>query len=176
MTEEKRLKKSRVLESGVEKLHLENGHTKEELEKLQADEIKEEPTSTNGNSPQDMSMDVGSQSPFNQGKISRSPCSNVEQHEELIGGEVTIKQEPGQPPKLSRSTSHKILCRPPLLFNEYLDKTKEAKATFQFISECSYTSKYIGSTEHDSMDCDCAEEWGKTTFIHASCMWPKIRD
>ncbi len=172
MTEDRRQKKSRVLESSVEKLHLEDGRTKRELGKLRTDGIKEESASSNGYSPQDTSMKSASQSPFVQEKASRSPSTAMEKHEEVIGGEVTVKQELGQPPKLSRSTSHKIVSRPPPLFNSHPDKTEEANGTFQIISECSYTSKYIGSTEHDSMDCDCTEEWGKVTSTnvpHAFC-------
>ena len=162
MTEDKRARKSRGLETGVEKLNLDNGLSKKDLGKLRTDEIKEESASCNSLSPQDSPMKSASQSPFKQVNASQSPPTKMERHEEIIGGEVTVKQEPGQPPKLSRSTSHKIASRAPPLFQDYPDKTKEAKGTFELISECSYTSKWIGSTEHDSMDCDCAEEWGKT--------------
>lgn len=171
MAENKRVKKSKGLEIGVEKLHLENGHARSELGKLRTDEIvKEESASSNGYSPQDSSLKSASQSPYKQEHALQSPTIKMEKHEEVIGGEVTLKQEPGQLPKLSRSTSHKILSRPPPLFKDYPDKTKEAEDSFELISGCSYTSKYIGSTEHDSMDCDCAEEWGKAispTTIHS---------
>lgn len=76
-----------------------------------------------------------------------------------MGGDITLKMEPGQPPKLSRSASQKI-SRPPQLFNHLPDSTAEAQATFQMMEECTYANKYMGYTEH-AMDCDCAEEWGK---------------
>ena len=161
MTEDRRQKKSRVLESGVEELHLENNHTKREQGSLCTDEIKEESASINSHSSQDATMEVVQQSLLQAESPPPFPTYSIEKREEIIGGEVIVKQEPGQPPKLSRSTSHKIISRPPPLFYNCPDKTKEAQDTFQLTSECSYTSKHIGSTEHDSMDCDCAEEWGK---------------
>ena len=170
MTEDKRARKSRGLESGVEKLHLEHGLSKRDSGKLRTDEIKEESASCNSLSPQGSPLKSASQSPYKKENLSQSPPPGMEKHEEIIGGEVTVKQEPGQPPKLSRSISQRITSRAPLLFQDHPDKTKEAKGTFELISECSYTSKWIGSTEHDSMDCDCAEEWGKlkTSSAHLS--------
>ena len=150
-----------MLESKVERLELEDAHTEGEPANLHTEGIEEESPGSNNFSPQDASMTSASHSPIKMDKLARSPSTKVEKHEEVIGGDVIVKQEPGQPPKLSRSTSHKIISRPPQLFDNHPDKTKEARETFQLISECSYTSKYIGSTEHDSMDCDCAEEWGK---------------
>lgn len=50
--------------------------------------------------------------------------------EEIIGGEVTLKQEPGQPPKLERSATQKITGRSIPFFHNYEDKTEEAKGTF----------------------------------------------
>lgn len=163
MTEDKRLKKSRVLDSSVQDAPLENGRTKREPGRLRTDEIKEESASSTSQSPQDTPMKSTPQSPIKYEKASQSPFTGSEKHEEVIGGEITVKEEPGQPPKLSRSTSQKIVARPPPLFDEYKDKTEEAEESFEVIRECSYSSKYIGSSEHDSMDCDCAEEWGKTT-------------
>ena len=100
-----------------------------------------------------------------EGMTSQARATDMEIHEDFIAGEVTVKQEPGQPPKLSRSQSHKFMSRPPPHFDDLPDKTNEANGTYQLIWECSYVSKYIGSTEHDSMDCDCAEEWGKADLF-----------
>ena len=103
-----------------------------------------------------------SRSPVKDEKITpQSSSPSSEKHEEVIGGEVTVKMEPGQPPKLARSTSQKIVAAPPLLFGDYPDKTNEAQGHFEVIPSCIYSNKYIGSTEHGSMDCDCVEEWGK---------------
>lgn len=80
--------------------------------------------------------------------------------EQKIGGEITVKLEPGKPPKLSRTASRKVVSRPPSLFNHLPDSSEEACKTFEVIEDCVYSNKYIGYTEH-SMDCDCVEEWGK---------------
>lgn len=165
MTEDKRQRKSRLLEPGVQKVYLDDGHTKRELGPLRTDEIKDEPASSNSQSPSDMSMKSTSQSPIKHEGATEPPVTGSGKHVETVGGEITVKQEPGQPPKLSRSTSQKIIARPPPLFNDYEDKTAEARSGFEVIQECSYSSKYIGSSEHDSMECDCSEEWGRSITI-----------
>ena len=161
MMEDGRHKKSKVLDSREDALCLDTSRTKREQGILRTDEIGEEPVSINSVSPPETPMRSVPQSPFKEEEPSPLPPQNAEKREEVVGGGVTVKQEPGQPLKLSRSTSHKIVTRPPPLCDNCPDRTKEAQGSFQLISECSYTSKHIGSTEHDSMDCDCAEEWGK---------------
>lgn len=163
MTEDKRQRKSRLSEPSVQKVHLDDGYTKRELGRLRTDEIKEESGSSNSRSPSDSSMKSASQSPTKHENATQSPFTGNGKHVETVGGEITVKQEPGQPPKLSRSTSQKIVARPPQLFNDYEDKTVEARSGFEVIQECSYSSKYIGSSEHDSMECDCSEEWGRSS-------------
>lgn len=101
-----------------------------------------------------------SRSPTKGGSIAPSPAPKGEQ-EDTVGGDVTLKLEPGKPPKLARSTSHKIEKRPPQLFDDYEDKTGEATSVFTVLPECTYANKYLGSTEH-ALECDCAEEWGKS--------------
>lgn len=80
--------------------------------------------------------------------------------EEKVGGDIIVKLEPGQPPKLTRSSSQKVVPRPPQLFAHLPDSTAEAQATFDLMDACTYANKYMGYTEH-AMECDCAEEWGK---------------
>ncbi|KAH8702593.1 SET and WW domain protein [Talaromyces proteolyticus] len=75
-----------------------------------------------------------------------------------IGGDITLKQEPGKPPKLSRSASQKVISRPPQLFDHLPNSANEACQSFEVIKACIYSSKYMGHTEH-AMECDCAEEW-----------------
>ncbi|KUL88110.1 hypothetical protein ZTR_04036 [Talaromyces verruculosus] len=75
-----------------------------------------------------------------------------------IGGDITLKQEPGKPPKLARSSSQKVIARPPQLFSHLPDSVNEARQTFEVINDCIYGSKYMGHTEH-AMECDCSEEW-----------------
>ncbi|EAU30568.1 conserved hypothetical protein [Aspergillus terreus NIH2624] len=47
--------------------------------------------------------------------------------EEKVGGGITVKLEPGQPPKLTRSSSQKVVARPPQLFSHLPDSTAEAQ-------------------------------------------------
>ncbi|KAL1853832.1 histone methyltransferase set2 [Paecilomyces lecythidis] len=101
---------------------------------------------------------------------SRSPVKKDDdgsEVEEKVGGDITVKMEPGQPPKLSRSASQKI-TRPPQLFNHLPDSTADAQATFQMMEECTYANKYMGYTEH-AMDCDCAEEWDSVAGRNHAC-------
>jgi len=88
-----------------------------------------------------------------------SPANKVD-GEETVGGDITLKLEPGKPPKLARSSSKKILTRPPQLFLDYDDATSEARRTFEVILDCSYANKYLGTTDA-AYECDCNEEWGK---------------
>lgn len=109
-------------------------------------------------------------------KPSCSPdSSDVSKSEEIVGGEVIVKMEPGQPPKLARSSLHKIPSRPAQLYHDYPSKTEEAKGVFEVIPTCTYSSKYMGATEH-GMDCDCSEEWGKahSTFSSLSRIFCKF--
>ncbi|CAF9914110.1 MAG: histone methyltransferase set2 [Alectoria fallacina] len=165
MTEHKRSRRHKVLEKSVEELHLENGDAPGRLGK----EIKEEATISDRSSPRDTSIKSSSQSPMKMDIAMQSPSTRSGKLEEVVGGEVTVKLEPGHPPKLARSTSHKIISKPAPLFHDYPSKTEESKHTFQLLEQCSYTSKYIGSTEHGSMDCDCTEEWDGFTKTNSAC-------
>ena len=167
MTEDKRPRRDNVPAASLKDLHLGNGDIKQEPGRRRS---VEESASSTGFTPKDISMNSISRSPspIRYEKALESPYTGSEKHEEVIGGDVTVKEEPGQPLKLSRSTSQKVVSRPPTLYNGHPSKTEEARTSFQVIPECTYTSKHIGSTEHDSMDCDCVEEWGKgiTYIVH----------
>ena len=167
MTEYKRSRKNKGIENGVGELHLENGNARAGL----GQEIQEEATNSNESSPRDTFMNSSSQSPSKTDLPIKSPSTGSEKHEEVVGGDVTVKLEPGQPPKLARSSSQKILSKPVPLFHHHSSKTEESKNTFQVLEQCSYTTKYIGSTEHGSMDCDCSEEWGKSTLYACSSIY-----
>lgn len=170
MTEHKRSRRHKVLENSVEELHLQNGDAPGRLGK----EIKEEATNSDRSSPRDTLMNSSSQSPLKPDIHTQSPSTGSEKHEEVVGGEVTLKLEPGHPPKLARSSSHKIISKPAPLFHDHTSKTEESKHTFQVLEQCSYTSKNIGSTEHGSMDCDCTEEWGKSTLHARNSIYTRI--
>ncbi|KAK1087017.1 histone methyltransferase set2, partial [Friedmanniomyces endolithicus] len=110
---------------------------------------------------------TGNATPTNTKRQSRSPvkASSMAQspaltngHEETLGGGVTLKLEPGKPPKLARTASTKVIRRPPPLFSDYEDKTAEATSVFTVIPECTYANKHLGTTE-TALECDCAEEW-----------------
>ncbi|KAL4926085.1 SET and WW domain protein [Aspergillus undulatus] len=87
---------------------------------------------------------------------------------ERVGGGITVKLEPGQPPKLARSSSQKVIPRPPQLFLDLPDSTKEAQKTFEVIESCQYANKYMGYTEH-AMECDCPEEWDSASSTNRAC-------
>lgn len=91
----------------------------------------------------------------------QTPKSEVNENEEILGSEIALKVEAGKAPKLSRKASQKVVSRPAPLFGHFPDATVEAVATFQVIRDCIYGSKYMGSSEHDALGCDCSEEWRK---------------
>lgn len=86
---------------------------------------------------------------------------SMKEERETVGGDIVVKQEPGQPPKLSRTSSQKVVSRPPQLWSHLPDSTADALASFEQIEACWYANKYMGYTEH-AMECDCAEEWGRS--------------
>lgn len=117
-------------------------------------------------SPGATNMNSSTQSPVKSEKMSQSPHIIKDEHQEAIHQDMTTKSEPAHPPKPVRAGSQKIPPRPAILFDSYPDKTEESKSTFQVIGSCIYQSKQIGSTEQ-AMECDCAEEWGKSTMASA---------
>lgn len=89
-----------------------------------------------------------------------SPADSTK--EEFVGGDIMLKMEPGpggRSLKLSRSATQKVASRPPPLYLDLPDSTAEAKDTFAVLSECTYSNKYIGTTD-PALECDCSEEWG----------------
>jgi hypothetical protein len=100
------------------------------------------------------------------GSASHTPKSEGSDQEDVVGGEISVKLENGKPPKLSRRPSQKIVARPPPLFNDSPDATEEAVSVFQVMADCIYGSKYMGSSEHDALGCDCSEEWRRFSHRH----------
>ena len=143
------------------------GRSEEVRGRTRVGDIKEESTTGGTNSPRSPTMKSSSSSPAKSMKSDMSPKIEVDKLE-VVGGAITVKQEPGKPPKLSRSSSQKIISRPAQIFDDYPDDTDVAKSTFQVIPECLYSNKSIGSTEH-AMDCDCADEWGKSNQTFDFC-------
>jgi histone-lysine N-methyltransferase SETD2 len=81
------------------------------------------------------------------------------EREEIVGGDITLKMEPGKAPKLSRTASQKVVSKPAPLYLDLPDVTQDAKDTFVVLPECTYGNKSLGTTEH-ALECDCSEEWG----------------
>lgn len=123
-------------------------------------------TPVEGGSPYKRASKSSTQSPDKSQYVSQSPTEKTEQ-EAMIGGDITLKSEPGKAPKLSRTTSQKVIAKPPPLFSDVPDKTLEARGTFQVIPDCTYAAKYLGYTEH-ALECDCSEEWGKFPPLRSS--------
>ncbi len=69
--------------------------------------------------------------------------------------------ENGSAPKLARKPSQKMAAsrNPPPVFDHLPNATEDACSTFQVITDCLYGSRNMGSSDHDALDCDCAEEW-----------------
>ncbi|KAF2878370.1 hypothetical protein BDV95DRAFT_20146 [Massariosphaeria phaeospora] len=88
--------------------------------------------------------------------------------EEVVGGDITLKMEPGKAPKLSRTASKKIVSRPPPLYLDLPDSVEDAKKTFDILPECTYANKYLGTTEH-ALECECSEEWDPTERLNHAC-------
>lgn len=154
------------LESEVREMHLkEEARDADDADMDTVPEagVKQERSgSGSGDDSQPARAQKASRSPLKSQSAEQSPMSKDEEDEDLVGGEVTLKQEPGKPPRLARSTSHKVERRPPPLFTDYADSTTEATSTFQVIPDCLYANKYLGATD-PALECDCAEEWGKST-------------
>lgn len=85
----------------------------------------------------------------------------VDKMESTVSGEISVKLEPGKPPKLTRNASQKVVSRAPPLFTDEPDMYDEATKTFDVLPTCTYAAKWLGSTEH-AMDCDCRESWGES--------------
>lgn len=112
---------------------------------------------------------------------SHSPAPKHESHvsspadstkEEVVGGDIVLKMEPGpggKALKLSRSASQKVISRPPPLYLDLPDSTEQAKETFVVLPECTYSNKYIGTTD-PALECDCSEEWGMCFFCSSSSL------
>lgn len=102
-------------------------------------------------------------------KSSSTPQTPIDKKdsEEKRGGDIHLKMEPSQPPKLSRSSSQKASSKGVHSFEHLPDATDEAKSSFDLMEACTYSNKYLGYTEH-AMECDCSEEWSKhSSWTHA---------
>ena len=159
MSDLNKLHHNHALEARVEEMRLENERVHKEQGHTRSIR-RQNSTTSHTSSPRDALSTSKSRSPVKNGHLSEL-STPTDSGLEVVGGEVTVSQEPGEPPKLSRTTSQKIRAREAPLYLEVEDRTYEATEHFDIISACNYLNKWIGSTEHGSMDCDCVEEWGK---------------
>ncbi|KAL9014842.1 MAG: hypothetical protein Q9173_000509 [Seirophora scorigena] len=158
-----------VVEHGLMQLHLQKEDTDHlRGETLSKNIIRREHILGSDMSASTVSRPHSLQSPMKQGASSQSSAVSTPKNEEIIPSSVTLKQQPGQPPKLARSTSQKVISRTPPTFDDYPSRTDEAKGTFQVITGCSYSSKAIGATDH-AMDCECTEEWDASVQVNTAC-------
>jgi [histone H3]-lysine36 N-trimethyltransferase len=127
-----------------------------------ADSVKQDrSTSVSQSGPNTPKPKRQSQSPIKAEPSEAMPDSPfIKEDEATIGGDVELKLESGDRPKLVRKQSQKVKARPPQLFNDYEDKTAEAKSTFGVIPECAYANKHMGETD-PALECECQEEWGE---------------
>lgn len=164
MSNDENKRTSEKVEEGIKDMKIKNEDSSSDEEPLGTIHVREFERSSfhhsGASSPSNMTVNSAAKPSKKSQSASQSPVKLTGEHEEIMGGDITLKQEPGQPPKLTRTASHKVMARMPPLFDHYEDKTQEATDIFQVISQCSYSAKYLGSTEH-AMECDCAEEWGK---------------
>ncbi|KAL8655245.1 MAG: hypothetical protein Q9210_000993, partial [Variospora velana] len=158
-----------VVGDGLKELHLQKEDTgRRRGDTLSENIIRRERPLGGDTSPSTVSRPHSLQSPRKQGASSQSSTVSTPKNEEIIPSSVTLKQQPGQPPTLARSTSQKVISRTPPTFDDYQSRTDEANGTFQVIPGCTYSSKAIGATDH-AMDCECAEEWDVSAQVNAAC-------
>lgn len=155
--------KREPLESEVQDLHLKEEDSDTEMDNITVAVKAETPASAGASSANTPTLPSNKRPPRSPIKMPQSAIQSPtvkSDLEQIIGGDVTIKQEPGKPPKLSRTTSRKVERRPPPLLSHWEDKTAEATSSFDVLTECIYSNKHLGSTD-PALECDCAEEWGK---------------
>ena len=101
-------------------------------------------------------------SPASNGSLARSGDGASADEKKRRNGSAPTPDN-GSTPKLPRKDSQKAAGqgRSPRLFDHLPDATQEAYGHFQVINDCLYGSRHMGSSEHDALDCDCAEEWRK---------------
>ncbi|KAL8941487.1 MAG: hypothetical protein Q9216_002215 [Gyalolechia sp. 2 TL-2023] len=157
-----------VVEEGLKDLHLQKEDLGNLRDRMLSRNIKRDNTLDNDTASLAKNWRHSLQSPKKPGSSTHSSAVSTPKSEDVIPSSVTLKQQPGQPPKLTRSTSQKVMARPPPTFDDHPDKTNEAKATFQVIPGCIYSTKAIGATDH-AMDCECSEEWDASTQVNAAC-------
>ena len=127
----------------------------------------EERTKQNGPRPKKEDASDSSTSTGSKSASRSSSATTMSPDDAKPADDSALAQENGVAPKPSRKSSKLPPRNPPQLFNHLPDATEEACRTFQVISDCLYGSRNMGSSDHDALDCDCAEDWRKYQ-CHAS--------
>jgi len=119
----------------------------------------EERTKQNGPRPKKEDASDSSTSTGSKSASRSSSATTMSPDDAKPADDSALAQENGVAPKPSRKSSKLPPRNPPQLFNHLPDATEEACRTFQVISDCLYGSRNMGSSDHDALDCDCAEDW-----------------
>ncbi|KAL1306579.1 hypothetical protein AAFC00_005263 [Neodothiora populina] len=166
------VKTGRSLTSEVKEMSMDDNKGSTPIRESRSASAKGEsrwPSDFSGGSPSLNKIKRVSESPVGSSNASASPVVKPDPDDvETIGGEMTVKVEPGKAPKLSRKMSQKVIAKPPTTWMHLEDATEEAKSAFEILEDCHYSSKSIGSTEQ-ALECDCAEEWDSKTRINHAC-------
>lgn len=127
------------------------GSKSEEHSKMNGSKLKRDGASNASNAATPNGSQTGN---------SRPPSMSPDEHKAASESTATpTENAPTQKP--SRKASQKNMKREPVLFSHLPDVREEACTHFQVIHDCLYGSKNMGASEHDALDCDCAEEWRK---------------
>lgn len=134
----------------------------------QVSAIKDEAASSTSSSPS-LSATKARTSRSSSRSTSKSRTSSdapsVDRPLDKANGQVSPKMESISPVKENRSASRKGIPRVAPLFDHLPDATPEATSAYLPLELCTYANKYLGYTEH-AMECDCAEEWGKSLYYY----------
>ena len=118
--------------------------------------VKQERSASSSGSATPKGVKRQFESPVKEEKMVQSPSVKTD----VVGGDVELRLDADERPRLVRTQSHKVQRLPPPLFTDSPDMTTQSTSTFSILNECVYANKYLGTTEH-ALECECAEEWGK---------------
>ncbi|KAF2232112.1 hypothetical protein EV356DRAFT_534948 [Viridothelium virens] len=171
MSDDEKDGKSEGLETEVQEMHIkvESPLGRDASDNQEgSDTVNREPSTAEGSPVKHETVSRShSHTPMKSQSSAQSPHLKSDS-EETIGGEITVKVEPGQVPKLARKSSQKVMQRPAQLFLDHEDRTEEARTTFDILDECTYANKYIGTTDH-ALECECQEEWDAASATNYAC-------
>lgn len=78
--------------------------------------------------------------------------------------DTATPETPQAVPSRSRKQTKNIVIKHAAVYSHLPDATEESCNSFQVINECLYGSKYMGSSDTDTLDCECAEDWSMLPF------------